>query len=212
MQFLDIHTHRPTALGIENCIPKNTPPSGFFSVGIHPLFIAENWEADFKWVEEKSQLENCKALGECGLDKNAPFDFSLQEMIFQRHISLSERIGKPLIIHCVKSFSEIISLKKKFSPKQTWLIHGFRKKESLAQMLIQNGVKLSFGAALLRSESLQNTVKNLRLSDFFLETDNNTHTRIEEIYQKTAQIRGISVQSLQQEMLQNFQALLHPKS
>lgn len=95
---------------------------------------------------------------------------------------MSEKYKKPLIIHCVKAYSELLEIHKKENPKQPWIIHGFNKNKVLAQQLIDKGFYLSFGVALLKSKKLQANLKNTPLSQLFLETDDNTTQSIEEIY------------------------------
>lgn len=53
----------------------------------------------------------CLAIGEAGLDKLASADILLQKEVLIRQILLSESVGKPLVIHCVKAFNELIELK-----------------------------------------------------------------------------------------------------
>ena len=170
---------------------------------IIPWFIKDKWQEQLNNVMKYSILENCKAIGECGLDKNINTDFSLQKQIFKAHITLSENIKKPLIIHCVKSFSEVIAIKKEMRPQQLWVLHGFRKNITIANELIKNNIKLSFGKALLEDEKLQNILATLSIENFFLETDD-ADICIQKIYQKASEIKGISVEDLNLLLSQNF--------
>lgn len=52
------------------------------------------------------------AIGECGLDKYSQVDFDIQKQYFIKQIELSELTHKPLIIHCVKAYNELLNLKK----------------------------------------------------------------------------------------------------
>ena len=75
MQFFNLHTHKFTnnkaILELVNQYPWEfdaTIPN--YSIGIHPWHIDKNrLESDLKTIEEKLQLPECLALGECGLDK-----------------------------------------------------------------------------------------------------------------------------------------------
>ena len=60
-------------------------------------------------------------------------------------IEISENRELPLILHIVRAFPEIIALKKQLSPKQPWIIHGFRGKPQLASELLRHGFYLSIG-------------------------------------------------------------------
>ena len=55
-----------------------------------------------------------------------------QTTLLTFHISISERLSKPLILHIVKAYPEIIALRKSLRPAQPWIIHGFRGKPQLA--------------------------------------------------------------------------------
>ena len=59
----------------------------------------------------------CFGNREAGLDKLASADILLQKEVLIRQILLSESVGKPLVIHCVKAFNELIELKKRYRPQ-----------------------------------------------------------------------------------------------
>lgn len=68
-----------------------------------------------------------------------------QTELLRIHFELSETLGKPMILHIVRAFSEIIALKKLWHPSRPWIIHGFRGKSQLARQLLDHGFYLSFG-------------------------------------------------------------------
>ena len=68
-----------------------------------------------------------------------------QTALLRIHYELSETLRKPLILHIVKSFPEIIALRKQWKPTQPWIIHGFRSKPQLARELLAHGFHLSYG-------------------------------------------------------------------
>ncbi|MBD5357930.1 MAG: hypothetical protein HDR88_13130 [Bacteroides sp.] len=185
--ILDIHTHHavPQPEGIVCVSPEVFSPvdNQLYSVGIHPWHIAD--ATDEIWEKLEIALENPQvvALGECGIDipKGGPLFRQMQ--VFKRHIDLSEKIGKPLIIHSVKGQEIIIGLKKEFNPVQPWLIHGFRGKPTIAKMYLDAGIYLSFGE-LFNPDSL----KSLPSEFIFAETDESTLT-IEEIIARMSMAR-----------------------
>lgn len=79
------------------------------------------------------------------LNLNRAEILSAQTALLRYHYELSETLGKPLILHIVKSFPEIIALKKQWKPAQPWIIHGFRGKPQLASELLAHGFHLSYG-------------------------------------------------------------------
>jgi len=114
---------------------------------------------------------NCWAIGECGLDKNIATPLPLQQEIFLKHIHLAETLELPLIIHCVKAYSEVIHLRKITKSKQLWILHGFRKNLKIAQECITHGIALSFGSSLTYSPQLQEVFQNIPPEYRFFESD-----------------------------------------
>lgn len=193
MPLIDIHTHQKNkAQGVfrlHNQYPLSADVSHPFSAGIHPWYVDEdNWEKQWEALKKTILNENCKAIGECGMDRNISLDFQLQQYIFKQHIELSETIKKPLIIHCVKAYAEVVALRKQYRPKQQWILHGFRKNQQVADMLLGADIALSFGEALLHSESLQQTFKNIPEGSYFLETDT-SDVDISLLYQKAIEVK-----------------------
>ncbi|CAA0214689.1 TatD family hydrolase [Tenacibaculum maritimum] len=207
--FIDVHTHNThhpdEVLPIINRYPNSyLLPNTAFSIGIHPWYILkEKLYNELLILEEKLQHPNCYALGECGLDKLSQTDFQLQLDVFKEQIKLSEKFQKPLLIHCVKSFQEIVLLKKKTQPKQPWIIHGFNKHFQVAKELTKHGIFLSFGAALLQNKKLQETAKKVSLTTLFLETDNSKESIIS-IYKKLSEIKEIELNLVKQEINKNY--------
>jgi len=163
---------------------------GLFSAGFHPWyadsFSMELMEELTVWTSDKRFI----AIGECGLDKNSKTPFEIQVSVFERQITLSEKAQKPMIIHCVGCFNELLALKKKMNPKQMWIIHGFRGKPQLAGQALNAGCALSFGEHF-NSESVRLTPTD-RL---FIETDESTML-VSEIYQSISKIKDCTVEAL----------------
>lgn len=191
MKLFDIHSHKPqkseNEIVITNQYPTAAQSDGFFSIGIHPWFL-DNWEMQWETLLPIAEHPNCVAIGECGLDKNVLQSIDLQTSIFEKHILLSEKLQKPLIIHCVKAYNELIALKKKFRPTQDWILHGFNKNQNIANTLLQNQIKLSFGKALLSNPSLQEVFKSVPEGNYFLETDD-ADIDISVLYQKAKELK-----------------------
>lgn len=204
MSFFDFHNHKINSFGIYNLEPYDSLPKSLFSVGIHPKDIDRNVEANFEKIRKIANFENCIAIGECGLDGLIPVDEKLQEQVFDWHIKLANEIQKPIIIHCVRKFSEIQKFKKK--SEVPMIIHGFNKKEIIAKQLLENGFQLSFGKAVLQNVSLQQIIKKISLDHMFLETDNDDF-EIGLLYKKVAELKEISIEDLQKTILENLEKI-----
>lgn len=205
MNFFNFHHHNPKIpLGIYNLALEETPSETFFSTGIHPQNISNNWEKDFEKIKEISTMKNCLAIGECGLDALIEISENLQKKVFEAQILWANEINKPVIIHCVKRFQELIPFQK--LAKVPLIIHGFNKKKIVADEMLKHGFYLSFGKSVLHNLSLQTIIKNFPLENMFLETDD-ADFDIQNLYQKVAEIKGISVEKLQEQISKNLEKI-----
>ena len=152
--YIDTHTHALSTTNPFSVVNLSvadaasvlqTSSHKFFSVGIHPWDVHESNPSAIEQLEILLSDTRIKAIGECGLDKNAKAPCKEQEYYFLRQVQLSEKFKKPLIIHCVASFNELIVLHKKLKPTQNWIFHGFRAKPMMAKQLLDHGFSLSYG-------------------------------------------------------------------
>lgn len=209
MSYINLHTHQFTdrhdILEIVNQYPRQFDASiPHYSIGIHPWYILEDRiDEDLAIIESKLTLENCLAVGECGIDKRIDVPFELQIRVFEKQLLLAETYKKPVIIHCVAGFQEVIEIKKRLKLSVPMIIHGFSKNQETAQQLLHNGLYLSFGKYLLRNPELESVFKNVPDDRFFLETDT-IEEGIREVYQLAAQYRNIDIETLQKQISQNF--------
>jgi len=149
------------------------------------------------------QDKNCLAIGECGLDKRIEIPLPFQQMVFEKQLELAEQYQKPVIIHCVAAFNEVIAIKKKMNISVPMIIHGFSKNETIAQQLIDHGFYLSFGKYLIRNPELESVFKSIPNNRLFLETDT-IEEGIEEIYHLAAKYKQLSLNELQEIIESNF--------
>lgn len=212
MQFFNLHTHQytnnSTVLELVNQYPWEFDQSiPQYSIGIHPWYIKEErLENDLKIIEEKLQLPECLALGECGLDKRIAIPMHLQIPVFEQQITLAEQYQKPLVLHLVAAFDELIAIKKRMKVAVPMIIHGFSKNEQVARQLIDNGFYLSFGKYLLRNPELKTVFQSVPNNKFFLETDTVEET-IEEVYALAAKYKNIKTEDLVEMVNANFKAI-----
>ncbi len=209
-KYFNLHTHSFThSNGIVELV--NQYPSEFnsklphYSIGIHPWHIDEiKLDFELKTIEEKLNTDSCLALGECGLDKRIELQFELQILVFKKQLKLLQNTIKPVILHCVAAFQEVVAIKKEMQLENTMIIHGFSKNKQVAQSLLDNGFYLSFGKYLMQNPDLELVFKNVPNNQFFLETDSSNYT-IEAIYEKAAQIKECSIEEMKQMVATNFE-------
>jgi TatD DNase family protein len=151
--------------------------------------------------------KRCLAIGECGLDKLSQVDFALQQEVFVEQIKIANDIGKPLIIHCVKAFNELINCLNLNNNQVPVIVHGFNNNENIARILVNEGMYFSFGKALLGYESnAAKAIKNVGRKRFFLETDD-ADISIKYIYKKATDLLGIDEEIIRQQLQSNFETV-----
>lgn len=178
-----------------------------FSLGIHPM--EEDGFQRFEEIRECPNLQNWKAVGECGLDRRSSVPFLLQKKLFLQHAELSERLKKPLILHCVRYVPEIQKIKREFQPVQPWIFHGFRGNERKAMELVENGFTLSFGEGLLKDAgNMADFFQLLPEESILLETDNSDNALLlPQLYALAAQMRQLDILTFSQKILANYNRL-----
>ena len=208
MNFFDFHHHdADRKSGIYNLKFNEEIPEIFFSAGIHPNALSDGLEKQLIWLQEISVAENCVAIGECGLDGLIDVDEESQEKAFQAQIEIANSVKKPLIIHCVKRFSQLLKFRK--MSKVPMIVHGFNKRKTIGDDLLKNGLCLSFGKSVLYNVNLQDFVKHLPIENLFLETDS-ADFEIKELYQKVADLRNMRLEDLSKKIKNNLKNLQIP--
>lgn len=211
MKFINIHTHKKE--NCKNCIInlfpedvnviENDKP---YSIGIHPWELKNNIVKQLEIVKEYSHKENIIAIGEIGLDKYHD-NFEFQKEVFIKQINIANAVNKPIIVHCVKAYSELLEILKKEQIKVPIIIHRYSGNKTIAKELTKFGCYLSFSHELFNSKSkVQKVFKQQALENIFLETDD-SEISIEEIYKKASEIKGIELNKLKTCILQNYKTI-----
>jgi TatD DNase family protein len=207
--YIDIHTHQlhhnPEVLEIQNLRAGedwHETKATHVSYGVHP------WDTDrperVALLDQIFAIENLTAIGECGLDKFQGGDLARQTRLFKRHIELSEKLQKTLLIHCVGYYNELMALRNENPSALPWIIHGFTGHPQLADQLIKAGFLLSFGEALMRADSKAvAALKTLPPDRWFLETDD-SDLSLQTIYQRAADICEIPLSQLKTQLQKKF--------
>ena len=201
--LLDIHTHKeaPCKEALVCVSPDNFSPieGQLYSVGMHP------WEEEYSVsrlvkLAELAQHPEVAAIGEAGLDlaKGAPMYKQL--LTFRRQVEISEEVGKPLIVHCVKTIDMIAGLRRDMRPQQPWVVHGFRGKPIAAEQLMRSGCWLSFGERF----NIE-TVRMMPTDSMLAETDCSEKS-IQEIIATLSEVRAEDITPI---ISSNIKRLLH---
>ena len=188
-RYIDIHTHRPTALHIE---PQ--------AVGIHP------WMAE-KEAFDEAIFDNAVTIGEIGLDFACDVNRDIQERVFRAQLAQAEKRNMPVILHCVRAFEPIMKILAEYSLRAV-IFHGFIGSVQQAKRAIDAGYYLSFGPNTFRSPKTIAALQSTPEYRLFAETDDSGEA-IENVYSKIAQTRGISVEELKGIIENNYNKIFN---
>ena len=186
-RFIDIHTHQPH--------PAILSP---IMVGVHP------------WDAEKGcalpHFEECDIVGETGLDYAREVNHEAQQRLFEAHLDAAERFGKPVVLHVVRSFEDVMLTLKRYR-LQGVVFHGFTGSEQQAARCIERGYYLSFGHRSLRSPKTRRVIALLPAERLFCETDDRSDPTIEQIYAEVAALRSTNIEELKAQIISNYEKL-----
>ncbi len=219
--FIDIHTHGGTPspgiflvdnlMAHENIIPQNTPGMTF-TAGIHPWYLNEgNRNELLDYIRFISGDPNLAAIGEAGFDKLRGPSIDVQRITFEEQAIIAKELRKPLVIHCVRAWDELLAVHKRINPEIPWMIHGFRGKKELASRLLYSGMYLSFWFDFIVRPESSGLVKVLPKERIFLETDG-ADVDLRDIYKKVSADLSISIDDLKKIISDNFKALFVNKN
>lgn len=175
--YYDAHTHkRPPShtKAIVNWDGQGEMPE-IFSTGVHPWFL-DIPAADFSHPQ-------CMAIGETGLDRLHPY-FERQKSSFIRHIKISQKLNKPLIIHSVRSYSDILEILKKESFKGRFLLHDYNGNQKITEEFLKWNAYFGIGRKIFQKRTtLYKNLESLPHSRILIETDDSSLS-IEKLYEK----------------------------
>lgn len=198
--FVDIHTHLDNQSVIK-IVNDNFEEKILTTVGIHP------WEVGVIANEVPRDLQSLgmtAAIGEVGLDKVHKETFEKQIEVFEEMIRLSESYKKPMIIHCVRAYSELIEIRKKTRATMPWVIHGFNSSVETMRQLLRHDMYISLGEILYRNENQAvKILKNIPLDRLFLETDVSGRD-IKDVYLKAASLLECDLDFLCRQIFENY--------
>lgn len=204
--LIDIHTHIHSAPSANLCFLV-----GVHSLGIHP------WElkADLTMDSVEARFEQLKkkfhpailAIGECGLDRAhagiLPMD--LQLTVLEWHMDWAREMKRPLILHCVRSHSDLLMLLKKKRYGGKILLHDYSGNLTEAMKLLDYDAYFSFGSSFFRKNSKTPQVfKTLPRERLFLETDDQRDYLLSQIYEKACEILRVNQESLEDLLYKNL--------
>lgn len=215
--MIDTHSHVATNIeGLEfvvlsgstledsknNVLLAKNNPKLKASVGIHPQEISNNID-DL----EKLITDDVVAIGECGLEFTDNVDKDKQILYFKKQIELSLKHNKALIVHSRDASIETLEILKSYQNLRG-VIHCYTGGKKRIKQYLELGENWYFGidGNITYEDGLVEVVKNIPKDRLVLETDSpfltpiplrgeeNSPQNIKYIYQKVADIWGLSIE------------------
>lgn len=213
--FVDIHTHLFDNQSVIKIVDEFSEKI-LRTEGIHPWKvddfnlsqisqISQNWTTTgFSSLKRTIYADMVWGIGEVGLDKVHKETFEKQVEVFEEMIRLSESYRKPVIVHCVRAYSEIIEIRKKTKAKMPWVIHGFNSSVETMRQLLKYDIYISLGEILYHNENQAvKLLKDIPLERLFLETDVSGRD-IKDVYAKAASLLGCEIEVLCKQIFENY--------
>ena len=220
--FVDIHTHFDNQSVIK-IVSDNFEEKILATWGVHPWEVSRHFDwSEAEWRNplysdafdkngfldcttlRSVPLEMTTAIGEVGLDKVHKETFEKQVEVFEEMIRLSESYGKPVIVHCVRAYSEIIEIRKRTKATMPWVIHGFNSSVETMRQLLKYNMYISLGEVLYRNENQAvKILQTIPVDRLFLETDVSGRD-IKDVYAKAAELMGCEIEFLCDKIFENY--------
>jgi TatD DNase family protein len=211
--YIDIHNHHaapsPGVFTVDSLMAhENLKPSGdkgvAYTAGIHPWYLDDaNHDLLLKFVLDLADNSQLVAIGEAGFDKLKGPSIELQRLTFEEQVKIADEKQKPVVIHCVRAWDELLAAHRRLKPVKPWLVHGFRGKKELALQLLNRGMYLSFWFDFVIRDLSAELLRSLPENRIFLETDG-ADVSISEIYRKVSADLALSVDENHPQELQDF--------
>jgi TatD DNase family protein len=148
----------------------------FATVGIHPNHAAEALPEDWDQIAELAADSRCVGIGETGLDRywdDTPW--AVQEDYFDRHLRLSQKLDKAIVIHTRECLGEAIVMLREARQRGPLrgVMHSFTGDAISAAECIDLGLYISFAGMVTykKNEELRAAAASIPADRLLVETD-----------------------------------------
>jgi TatD DNase family protein len=199
-------------------LKKQAPQQLETCYGLHPWYVKS---AEFELGRDLEALKiwshQAQWIGEVGLDfhgDDASIKKDLQINVFEQQLEMSSQ--QAFVFHIVQAHGKALEILNNYSVRG--FVHSFSGSIEVAERYLQEGILLSFGPGVLNPDfkKARETVTALPLEGLLIESDTPSHpldeadpvSQLEKVYAEVAQLRGVSVEQLQEQVAQNLQGLM----
>ena len=189
------------------------------ALGVHPTDSGELTEDDIQWLKTQCALEKCVAVGEIGLDYywDEP-EREIQKKWFVRQLHLAKEVNLPVVIHSRDAAQDTVDIMKAEHAEETGgVIHCFSYGKELAKIFLDMGFFIGVGGVVTfnNGRKLKEVVEYIPLDRIVIETDcpylapvpfrgkRNDSRKLAHVVQQIAEIKGISVEEVEEVIFRN---------
>lgn len=136
----------PQVLALHRAQPSFLSPA----LGLHPWRLktrSADWQDRLRTMLETTPASS---IGECGLDlwiEDA--DLAEQIQILKVHFHLSRELQKPLTLHCLKAWPQLLQILQQSAPLPPFLLHSFGGPAAMIPHLVKLGAHFSLSGYFL---------------------------------------------------------------
>jgi TatD DNase family protein len=182
-------------------------PCAIPAFGVHPAHAGLLTPAVLSELRRLSQF--AVAIGEIGLDYAITTPSrEVQQNVFRAQLQLAAEAGLPVLIHCRKAFSDLLTILKQHPV--TGVMHAFSGSTEMARECLRLGLHISLAGPVTYENAVRPlaVAKTVPLDRLLLETDApdlapephrgelNRPSYLLTIAERVAEVRGISVSEL----------------
>ncbi|WOL00134.1 hypothetical protein Cni_G08847 [Canna indica] len=152
-------------------------PSIIPCFGLHPWFVAErspNWHKSLREFLAETPVA---AVGEIGLDKGSRgkmIDFTEQIDVLRQQLQLSKELKKPVSIHCVRAYGDLLQIMSSTGPfPEGAILHSYMGSAELVSGFAKLGSYFSFSGFLtsMKPQKAKKILKSVPKDRILIETD-----------------------------------------
>lgn len=203
-------------------LERQYPENVFLMMGLHPVYVKENYETELAFVERELAQRKFYAVGEIGIDLYwDKSTLAIQQIAFRKQIQLAKQYRLPINIHCREAFDEIFEiLEDEKSPELFGIFHCFTGNYEQALQAISCGMKLGIGGVVtFKNGKIDQFLNQIDIKHLVLETDSpylapvpfrgkrNESGYIVNVVNKLSEIYGLSPERIAQITTENSKAI-----
>ena len=201
-------------------------PQVYFCAGFHPSELGKWQPGDWERLEDLCRHEKCVAVGEIGLDyhyENNPSK-QAQAEAFLTQLQIAARLGLPVVIHSRDAAEDTYEFLACHGDllKHGGLMHCYSYSPEMLVRFAGQGLYFSFGgtSTFKNAKKVAESVQRIPATRILSETDcpyltpvpyrgvfPNQPKNVKHVVERLAELRGVSVQEMAEQILQNAKAL-----